>query len=122
MSLGQRLWWLIKRSNKTLEVLKVRLRGLAGSATGSYRVASVDGSHCIVTVPKPAPIIRQDANLIACKQVLGDDFAKCFDEVTSTRPKKDIADQIAELTPDKAAAVLLVLDMSDATPKVAFKD
>lgn len=127
VALGQRLWWLVKRSTKALDPIKVRLRELAvqqaGSVPGCQRFEASDGAHCIVTIPNSSLILRKDADMHKVKSILGDaDFFLCFDEIVTYKPKKDIQDIASKFPKDKAAAVMTVLDMADNTPKVAFKD
>lgn len=126
VGLGQRLWWLLKRGNKALEPIKIRLREEAikqgKGAPGNHRFESPDGSHCIVTIPNPSPILRRDADMALLRDTLGEVFDECFDMVVSIKPKKDIEAVVARLPPDKASAVMSVLDLADTTPRVAFKD
>lgn len=124
--LGQRLWWLIKRATKALEPIKSKLRGQAHlqaqGATGNRRFEASDGSHCIVSIPPSAPVLRKDADMAKIKILLGTHFDDFFDTQVTYRPCKGFQDMVPLLTPDAANAVMSVLNMAESTPKVTFKD
>lgn len=122
VSFGQRVWWLTKRLNKAIEPVKARIREHTVSGTGTQRLESLDGSFAIVS-PQPANLVlRKDTNIEHLKASLGDKFDTMFDTVVTYRPKKDIQDQVANLNQEQVMIVMSVVDMTDTTPKVTFKD
>lgn len=122
VSFGQRVWWLTKRLNKVMEPVKARIRDYAVSGAGTQRLEASDGSFAIVS-PQPANLVlRKDTDIDQLKVALGDKFDIVFDTVVTYKPKKDIQDQVVNLTQEQVAVVMSVVDVADTMSKVAFKD
>lgn len=126
IAFGQRLWWITKRVSKAFEPVKARLRDIAlaqaNGSPGTQRLAAEDGSHALVVIPPGSVSVRKDTDLERLRAVLGDRFGTVFEVVTTIRPRKDFRDALAKLDPEQANAVMSVIDMTDSTPKVEFKD
>jgi len=122
VSFGQRVWWMTKRFNRTLEVVKGRIRECIQDGKEAKRLEALDGSFAIVS-PQPGNLIlRKDVDVSQIKALLGDKFDILFDTVTTYRPKRDIQDRIGNLTQEQVAIVMSVVDVPDTTAKVTFKD
>jgi hypothetical protein len=122
VAFGQRVWWLSKRLNKVMDPVKVRIRDYAKRQEGTQKLMSLDGSQAIVS-PQPASLVlRKDTDIDQLKAALGDKFDTVFDTVTVYKPKKDIQDQVHHLTSEQVNVIMSVVDMTDTTPKVSFKD
>ncbi len=122
VAFGQRVWWLNKRLTKVMIPIKNRIRDFAKDGDGTQKFLSVDGSQAIVS-PQPATLVmRKDVDIDQIKVALGDVFDQVFDTVVTYKPKKDIHDQVACLSSDQISVIMSVVDMTDTTPKVAFKD
>ena len=123
---GQRLWWMTKLLGKAFEPVKVRLREIAiarsAGTLGAQRFDADDGSFVIVSMQPGTLIKRKDAKMEAVQKLLGTKFDLVFDTTVTYQPRKDFQDHIGDLTPDELTAVMAVVDMADASPKVAFKD
>lgn len=124
VALGQRLWWLNKRANKVLDGIKIRLRDEAAAqgGSGTCRFDSPDGSHCLIIPHASSLGLRKDADIEAVKTLLGPRWRDFFDEVITYKPRKDFQNRTAACTPAEQAALLGVIDLSDRTPRVVFKD
>ena len=124
LQIGQRIWWMTKRLNRAFEPIKCRLRELAlatsNGVPGSQRFESPDGSHAIVTVQPVAPTLRKEADMERVRAILGSKFDEVFDTTITYRLRKDV--DVLSLEQDEQDAVMVVLDMTDNPPKVAFKD
>lgn len=122
VAFGQRVWWLSKRLNKVMDIIKIRIREHAQGGVGTQKLEALDGSFAIVS-PQPANLVlRKDTDIDQLKVSLGDKFDAVFDTVVTYKPKKDIQDQVVNLTQEQIAVIMSVVDMTDTTPKVAFKD
>lgn len=126
VAFGQRVWWLNKRLNKTFELVKVRLREIAlaraAGVNGPQRLEALDGSHAIVMIQPEAMTLKKTADMTQVAEILGNKFGLVFETVTTYRPRKDFQEQIQLLDADEAATAMAVIDMTDLTPKVMFKD
>lgn len=122
VSIGQRLWWIIKRADRILDKIKGRLRTEAGVDPGPKRFDAPDGSHCIVTVLPPAVALRKEADMAAVKAALGPEFTEVFEEVVSYVPRRDFKVRVGELDPVKAQVVMAAVQLVDRTSRVGFKD
>lgn len=120
VAVGQRLWWIIKKSNKALDVIKERLREEANGTT--TRFESGEGSHCMVICPAIKAVIRKDTDIPKLKTELGERFLDIFEEVVTYKLRKDFKDSMKFCTPQELLAVLRSTDMVEDTPRITFKD
>ena len=125
-SLGQRLWWLGKRVTKTFDPVKNKIREAAiakmKGVPGPCKLESEDGSYAVVTIQKPVANVRKDSNMEQVRATLGDKFDDVF--VTTVQYKlKDGAEKVITTLDDNSiSAVMAVIDTTNITPRVVFRD
>lgn len=126
VSLGQRLWWLSKRINKALVPIKSKLRDVAvlasGGTLGPIRMESPDGCHVTVVIQPEVMVIRKGVDVSVVKATLGDKFDMAFETTVTYKLRKDVQLCLSGMSESDIATIMSVVDASDMTPKVAFKD
>lgn len=120
VAVGQRLWWLIKKADKALDVIKDRLRTESGGISKKFE--SGEGSHCMVTYSAPKVTLRKDAEIPKLKAVLGAKFLDLFEESIKYKPRKDFQEAFKECSPEEMAVLLTAVDMTSDPPRISFKD
>lgn len=124
--LGQLLWTISKRAVKALDPIKGSLRQVAvedsGGVPGPVYLHGPDSTRCTVTVPQATVRVRKGTDMDELRKVLGDDFDKVFQATMQYRPRDDFKQQVSTLTPAQQRALLKVVDFSEGTPRVAFRD
>ena len=122
VAVGQRLWWIVKRANKALDVIKDRLRIEGGGFNTSRRFESGEGSHCMVLCPPQKMVLRKDADISRLRAVLGDKFSDFIEESVQYKLRKDFPKLVKDCTGDETKALLESVDMVSGTPRITFKD
>ena len=124
IAVGQRLWWIVDRANKILDLIKVRLRQEAAGTPGSSRFDSLpgDSAHALVVPQASSLNVRKDADVSGLATLLGDRFPEFFETVTTYRPRKDFQVRVASSPAAEQGALLEAVEMVDRTPRVVFKD
>lgn len=120
--LGQRLWFIIKRSNKILDRIKVRLREEAGNPHSAVHFDGEDKTHCLVIPQSPVLDVRKDADIKKLKDLLRDDFDIYFEEVVSHHPRKDFDVRTSSCAPDVQQVLFDAVNVNERTHRVVFKD
>lgn len=125
VQIGTQLWKLAKRTNAALDDLKSSLRAEAVeqcAGPGTQHINAQDGSCCSITIPKPSPAVKKDADIEGVKQVLKDRFDSLFETVVTYKPRREFEKRTASCSPEQMNVLLDVLEMKEHTPRVSFKD
>jgi hypothetical protein len=122
--LGHFLAVTVRRAAGAIEPIKSMLREEAlaqdNGAPGPRHFKSPEGHKCVVVVPKPSLSIRKGTNISQLKEDLGKTFDMFFESKVQYKVRKEF-DKVAsghDLTP-KAMAVI---DFTEGTPRVSFKN
>jgi len=127
VSLGQRLWWIVKRANKTLDLIKKRLRDEAtlfpdkGTVTHRFEAPN-DGTHSLVIPSSPQLTINKTTDVEKLKATLGPRFDDFFTTTVRYQPCKDFQLAIKSASPAEQAVLLDAVNVNSRTARVVFKD
>jgi hypothetical protein len=125
--LGQRLWWIVKRANQILDVIKHRLREEAtqfpdrGSITHRFEAVE-DETHSLVIPSSPQLTINGTTDMDKLKAELGPLFDEYFVTVTTHKPRKDFQVAVRQCDPKVQAILMGAINVNQRTSRVVFKD
>lgn len=125
VDLGHKIDSIIKEAEKALEPIKGVLREKAiqahGGDPGAEHFDGSDGCRCTVSIPKPATVVRKDADMDSLKRILGTEFDRFFETFVSYKPRDTFGSRVAGASTDHQNAVLEAVDVKEGTPRVFFK-
>lgn len=123
VDLGHKIWEISNTLQNLEEALKGHMRARVtqelGSCAGTVRYAGLQGSTCVVRVPKPRVKIRKGADLKGAQETLGKGFEKYFS--TKHTPVRGFLDLASEADLDTMGLLQELVDISTDRPRVTYK-
>lgn len=125
IELGSLLWTVQERVKKSMETAKAEVREHAVEeigGPGSQTFVGSDKSEATVTIPDPSPSLQKDADIDLLRKVMGGEFDRYFEEITTFKVKKEFHERrAAAKDPTHVALIDKYVDITPHTPRVAFK-
>lgn len=121
---GARLWDVLARAQKAVDLLKPALRMEARAkiqGAGSTTIEGTGMTRAIITIPESSLQIVKDADMAALKRMLGNKFAPMFEERVTYKCRPNIEQNIQRLNSKDQAAVFAVVKEVEGTPRVSFQ-
>lgn len=118
--LGADCWEATSQLRTLMETLKDRIRSHVPHTPGQH-VLRGSGSVCTVSVPRPQPVVSNNADMVALRRSLGADFDLLFRVQEVVSLKDDFGNTLQRVDPDKQALVLAALNLVDHKPRLSFQ-
>ena len=115
--LGHALWDLMSASNKAIDLVKARMRGMSN---GDSRTFLGGDSACHVNRTPDSILLRKGADVGELRTRLGASFGAMFRE--QVEPVADFMERADQLGPEEAKLALAAIDMRSRGSRVVFMD